>query len=249
MALPVVLWGLTACSGSSGRSAVDSTPAPQPLLVCSDIPYEPFEFSEDGELTGFDVELVDAISARLDRAATFVPTPLDQFTTALDAGTCALVASALPIPDPTSTPLVFSDAYLDVAQALLVRADDAPRLSTIAATGGATVGVVTDSPSADFAPGSLPPEAAVRQFATADDAMTALAAGEIDAVLTDAPIAEHAALRDPSLVVTERRPTTTRYGLATNAAGVALLDQVNAALAEIRSDGTYESLTKTWFGG
>jgi polar amino acid transport system substrate-binding protein len=245
---PLTLWVLASCGGSSGGTAVEQTAAPEPLLVCSDIPYEPFEFSDQGQLAGFDVDLVDAVADRLGRTATFVPTPLDQFTTALDAGTCELVASALPIPDPTSTTLLFSDPYLDVAPVLLVRAGDAQRLPTTAATGGTTVGVVTDSPSADFAAGNLPADAVVRPFATADDAVAALAAGEIDAVVTDAPIAEHAELSDPSLVVTEHGPITTGYGLATNAARGALLDQVNAALGEIRGDGTYDSLTRTWFG-
>ena len=249
---PLVLWPLVACAASSAGDPDDSastTTATEALLVCSDVPYEPFEFERDGELVGYDVDLVDAVAERLGRQARVVATPLDQFPAALDAGSCQLVASALPIPDPGSTTLVFSDPYLDIAQALLVKSPDAGRLSSMAATAGATVGVVTDSPSADFAEAALPPDTVVVPFPTIDDAVAALVGDEIDAVVADSPLARYAARDDGTLAITEEQPTPIRYGLATDGARAPLLTPVNAALAELRSDGTLDELSRTWFEG
>ena len=38
---------------------------PGVLTVCSDVPYPPFEFEENGELTGYDIQLVEAVAEKL----------------------------------------------------------------------------------------------------------------------------------------------------------------------------------------
>ena len=147
------------------RAHPGSTPPGDVLAVCSDIPYEPFEFGPSDDLTGFDVDLVDAIGERLGRPVSFVATPLDQFATSLADGRCRLVASAVPIDEHGATGLVFSDPYLHVDQSLLVRKDDASTLTGLAALDTRTVGVVVDSPGADLAAGLLG-TATVQGFAT-----------------------------------------------------------------------------------
>ncbi len=47
------------------------------LLVCTDAPYEPFEFEEDGEWKGFDVEVVTAIADTLDLDVEWTVQPFD----------------------------------------------------------------------------------------------------------------------------------------------------------------------------
>jgi polar amino acid transport system substrate-binding protein len=246
----VALVGLSSCGGSSRSGSEDSvSAAPQPeIRVCTDIPYDPFEYESGGQPTGFDVELVTTVANRMGRTATFVTTPLDQFAPALASGFCELVASALPITTVPAGSLAFSDPYLDVGQATLVRASDAERFPTFDSLAGATVGAVADSPSADFARSTLPPGTMTTTFATIDDAVAALQAGRLEAVVIDAPVAGHLALHDDTLRVTEARPTDTRYGLATSASGTTLLAEVNNALAELRSDGTLHSLSVRWFG-
>jgi len=236
-------------SGCSRGSTNADAPAEKPsLAVCSDIPYEPFEFGAPDDPEGFDVDLLDAVAERLDRSVTFVATPLDQFAQALAVGRCEVVASALPITDAATSPLVFSEPYLEVDQSLLVHRADEESLSTTEALTGRTVGVVTGSVGADLAASELGPNATIIDFPTHADALAALESGAVDAVLADGPLNDHAALEDASLTVTVRRPTDVRYGLATAPDGD-LLVQVDAALAELRADGTLDELTRRWFGG
>jgi ABC-type amino acid transport substrate-binding protein len=110
------------------------------------------------------------------------------------------------------------------------------------------VAVVADSPGADVAAAALPPDAIRTPLATPDDVVAAVRDGSVDAAILDGPLAGYLALTDDSLAVTETIPTPARYGLATDAGRSALLAEVDAALAELRTDGTLDQLTATWFG-
>ena len=56
------------------------------LTVCSDMPYEPFEFEEDGETKGFDYDVVSAMGDQLDVDVEFVTTPFDGIIPAMASG-------------------------------------------------------------------------------------------------------------------------------------------------------------------
>ncbi len=92
------------------------------LVVCSDIPYAPFEFEEDGEFTGFDIELMRAIATKLGlelevKAIGFDPI---QSGTALNSDQCDVAASAMTITEEREENLDFTDGYYDAKQSLLV---------------------------------------------------------------------------------------------------------------------------------
>ncbi|MDX1620361.1 MAG: transporter substrate-binding domain-containing protein [Nitriliruptorales bacterium] len=91
------------------------------LTVCSDIPYAPFEFEEDGEFTGFDIDLMRAIAQKLGlelevKAIGFDPI---QSGTALNSDQCDVAASAMTITEEREENLNFSEPYYDAKQSLL----------------------------------------------------------------------------------------------------------------------------------
>jgi len=249
-ALVAILTVAASCSSTSGSDsgATASTSAPNPLRVCSDVPYPPFEYDGPDGPVGFDVDLVTEVASRLGRGVEIVPTPLDDLDAAFASGRCDLAASALVVPDPAAAAWPFSVPYLQVAQSVLVRELDASTLTTFDSLGGRRVGVVADSTSADFAAANVPGTATLVPFTTAEDAADALRAGTIDAVVADAPVIGHIATTDTTLAVTETRPTDVRYGLAVAPTDPTLLAQVDEVLTEMGGDGTLERLGATWFG-
>lgn len=91
------------------------------LTVCSDIPYAPFEFEENGEFTGFDIDLMRAIAGKLGvelevKAIGFDPI---QSGTALNSDQCDVAASAMTITEEREENLDFSEPYYDAKQSLL----------------------------------------------------------------------------------------------------------------------------------
>ena len=65
-----LLVALTGCGGDAAGQSGDTLRDQDlvfenALTVCSDMPYEPFEYLENGQPTGFDIDLVDAIAEKL----------------------------------------------------------------------------------------------------------------------------------------------------------------------------------------
>ena len=80
------------------------------VTVGSDTTYPPFEFvAEDGTITGFDVELVNAICERVNCVAEFQSTAWDGIFAALAAGEFDMVASGVSITPERAQIVEFSE--------------------------------------------------------------------------------------------------------------------------------------------
>lgn len=230
---------LAACGGGEAAG---------PLTVCSDIPYPPFEFEDaSSELgySGFDIELIAAIGAELGRDVEIVVTGFDALTsgTAMAAGTCELAISAMTITPERDEQIDFSDPYYEADQSLLVPNGSA--ITSIAdLVAGVVVGVQTGTTGELYANDNVP-GAEIRAFEGGGDLLTALSAGQIDAVIQDLPVNVEEAAKGATTVV-ETYPTGEFYGIAFEE-GSDLVGPVNDALATLREDGTYDALYAKYF--
>ena len=93
------------------------------LTVCTHLPYEPFQYKEDGKIVGFDVDLVDLVAEELDVEQTIVNTPFETIETgqAMSTGKCDLAAAGMTITEERARVMDFSDPYFNATQALLVQ--------------------------------------------------------------------------------------------------------------------------------
>src|SRR5918998_6678852 len=224
---------LAACGDDDdgGDSAGGDGGGGESLRVCSDIPYAPFEFEgDDGEYTGFDMELMREVANRLDREMEVIDQPFEGIWLAPAAGECDIVASAMTITEERAEEALFTDPYFDADQSLLVRADDEDQYATLDDLAGATIGVQTDTTGETYANENTPDGAEISGFPDADALFLALQAGEIDAVLQDFPVNAYRAQEDEEVVVTETFPTGEQYGFATSQDNQELVDQVNEQL-------------------
>ena len=122
------------------------------LTVCTDAPYEPFEFEgDDGEFTGFDMELLREIGSRLDLELAVTVQPFDGIWLGPAAGNCDIVASAMTITPERAAAVTFSDPYFDADQSLLVRADDEDTYGTLADLAGKRIAVQTGTTGETYA--------------------------------------------------------------------------------------------------
>jgi polar amino acid transport system substrate-binding protein len=241
-------------AGSDAATLVKSARlvAPDKLTVCSDVPYAPFEFNDRGggdQLTGFDVELVRALAARLMLNAEFKTTPFDAIIPSLAAGNCDMVASATTITEERKKKVAFTQPYFDADQALLIRAADRERYRRLSDLKGKTIGVQSGTTGETYAKAHKPAGATVKDFPGADDLFNALASGDIDAVLQDFPVNKYRALKAPDqFAVTETFKTGEQYGFAVAKDNPSLVAALDAALANVRQSGDYDKTYKAWFG-
>ena len=228
--------------------------APGKLTVCSDIPYAPFEFNDKDktggdQLTGFDVEVVRAMAAKLALTADFKTTPFDAIIPSLAAGNCDMVASATTITDERKQKVAFTQAYFDADQSLLIRAANKDTYKHLADLKGKTIGVQSGTTGETYAKANTPAGATIKDFPGADDLFNALTSGDIDAVLQDFPVNKYRALKAPEqFAVTETFKTGEQYGFAVAKDNPKLVAALDAALASVRQSGGYATIYKVWFG-
>jgi ABC-type amino acid transport substrate-binding protein len=214
------------------------------LTVGSDIPYPPFEQGKASNPTGFDVELVEALAEKIGRTAQFQDTSFDTIFRDLAQGKFELVASATTITDEREETVDFTDPYYLSEQALLVK--EGSDVKTVEDLEGATVGVQQGTTGQEYTEEETG-AAEVRPFPEGPDAVNALNAGTVDAVVIDLPVAEDAVSKQGGVEVSTSIPTDEQYGFVVAEGDEELLNELNEALEEIKDDGTYAEIYEKWF--
>jgi polar amino acid transport system substrate-binding protein len=224
---------------------------PGTLTVCSDIPWEPFEFfdEEEGEYRGFDMDLMREAATGLGLDFDVVETPFDGIWLQPAAGTCDVVASAMTITEEREEEADFTDPYFDADQSLLIRVDDEDEIDTLDDLEGRTIGVQTGTTGADYAYDNAPDGAEIVEFDEEAAIILGLRAGEVDAVLQDFPANAHRAQENPDeFTVTETFPTGEQYGFAVRQGHDVLLEALNDQLQRMRDENVYEEIFVEYFG-
>jgi polar amino acid transport system substrate-binding protein len=244
LALLPLLLTVVACSDDSSGLVKDGT-----LTVCTDTPYEPFEFAgEDGKQTGFDIDLLRAIAEKADLDLDVKDLPFDGILATLAAGKCDVIGSALSINAERKKQIDFSAPYFDADQSLLVRAEDKDTYATLDDLAGQTIGVQATTTGATYAKAHTPEGATVKDYPDADALFAALSSKQIAAVLQDLPVNGYRATKGTDFVLTETFPTDEQYGFAVEKGDKDTLKIVDDGLAELRKDGEYDTLFAKYFG-
>jgi polar amino acid transport system substrate-binding protein len=238
--------------GGPGTDASFTTLTDGVLLICSDIPYAPFEF-EDADspsgYTGFDIELVDAVAQELDLTIAVTVQAFDpiQNGQALESDTCDLAASAMTINAEREENIDFTDPYFDADQSMLVKSDNP--FASLDELGGQSVGVQADTTGQEYAEDNVGDDVTVREFPGAPELFQALEAGDIVAIIQDLPVNAERAQQDDTVEVSATFPTGEQYGFAVKQdRGDDLLSAINDALEAVRADGTYDEIYDKYFG-
>jgi ABC-type amino acid transport substrate-binding protein len=222
--------------------------------VCSDIPYAPFEYYEngaDGAVIGIDADLIGAITADNGLKSEFIKTPFDGIFAALAAGSCDIIASSVSITDERKKANDFTDPYFTIQQTIMTRSADAATLTDTPALKGKKVGAQTATTGADFAKAEGTKNGfEVTEFQGADEMITALKAGQVDAVIQDSPINGYAATQsNGELVVTKVFDGAGEaYGFVVPKANPALTAAMNASLTELKDSGKYKEIVTKYLG-
>ena len=215
------------------------------LTVCTDSPYPPMEFEENGEFTGFDIELMRAIAERLGLETEVVNSGFDPITsgTALASGQCDIAAASITISEEREANIDFTEPYFDAEQSLLVKSDSGiDSLEAFEGNLGAQSGTTGEAYAQENYDGEIV------SFENPGDIFVALEAGEIQGVLQDLVVNQGRVLEDDSVEVVETYQTEEQYGFAAEEGNTAMTGAVNDVLAELREDGTYDSIYEEFFG-
>lgn len=225
---------------TTGRAA-DKT-----LVVAVEPVYPPFEFqASNGDLQGFDIDLIRAIGQVSNFDVNFRSLPFDGIIPALQAGTVDAAVSAMTITAERAKVISFSRPYFRAGLAIAVR-QGTSGINTLEDLAGKRIAVQIGTTGAQTA--RKIPNATIRTFDAAVLALQELSNGNVDAVINDAPVTLYAIntgnLR--GIQVAGELLTEEYYGIPApkNSPN---LQSINQGLATILENGTYETLYRKWF--
>lgn len=233
--------------GGGGSTTGEGTGAgggAETLTVGSDIPYPPFEQGKPGSYTGFDVELMEAIGAKIGREVEFQDTSFETIFRDVGQGKFDAVASAATITPEREKEVAFSDPYYLSEQAIVVK--EGSEITGLADLEGKTV--AAQQGTTGLALGKEKANAGeLRPYPEGPDAINSLKAGTVEAVIIDAPVAQHAIEEEGGIEIAEKVPTDEKYGFAVAKGNTGLLEELNTGLEEVIADGTYAKIFEKWF--
>jgi polar amino acid transport system substrate-binding protein len=234
----VVVFSLLLSACGAGGAATGKTK----IRVATEAAYPPFEMvnEQTKELEGFDIELMKAVGEKAGLEVEFVNTPFDSVLAGI--ATCQFDAaiSAITITAERAENIGFSQPYINAGQVTTVRMDEAVIMGP-GELPGKTIGVqlsTTGQIVAEEIEG-----ATVKPYDTVDLAFQDLMNGQVDAVVADYPTTLNYVNKNKDKIKTVGDVFTDEsYGIAVCKTNTELLEKINAALAELESEGFIDEL-------
>lgn len=221
------------------------------LIVGLDNEFPPMGFLDDnGELTGFDVDMATEAIKRMGYTPKFQAIDWDSKEMELFGRRIDLIWNGLTITPVRKAQMLFSNPYLKNKQVILVKKDSG--ISNKADLSGKIVGLQRGSTAVDAVEADQATLATFDELMEYDDnimAFTDLGIGRLGAVVVDEIVAKYyLANNDTDFVLLEENFGDEEYGVATRPQETILMDKLKKVLTEMYDDGTSAEISKKWFG-
>lgn len=253
------LVALTGCGGAAEEPAAPVAEEPAAptfttltegtLVVGSDLDYPPFESLNGETPEGFDVDLVAAIAEELGLKVEWKKEIFDTLIPSLKGGgRFDMIASAMTIKAEREEEIDFSTPYFDSNQSVTMKTGGT--YTAPADLKGKKVGVQAGTTGDQWATENLKPAGAeIVTFKGTTDAVSALSADNVTAIVIDLPVAAELAKDETrGLAVVAQVPTGEQYGFGVSKENPELKAAINAALDKLKADGVYDEIYTKWFG-
>ncbi len=224
------------------------------LDICVEGAYPPFsQTTTDGSLTGFDIDIANALCAELGEDCTMAKTDWDGIIPALLEQKCDAIVASMSITPERMEVIDFTNKYYQTP-ARFVAKQDAGFTDSPEDMADKVVGVQRGTIHHDFMEKAYP-DTELRLYATQDEAHLDLTAGRLDAVMADVIAIDDGFLKtdagegyaffgesfaDPAI-------HGEGAGIGVRKEDTDLRERLNAAIEAIRQDGTYAEIEARYF--
>jgi arginine/lysine/histidine/glutamine transport system substrate-binding/permease protein len=219
---------------------------PGTLVVSTEPAFPPFVYlNSEGELIGFDVDLMNEIARRLELQVDYAYIPFDGLFATLEAETADASINAMTITPQRDEAIDFSRPYFKSGLAITIRSNE-QNINSLEDLSGRKVAVKLGTTGAELA--AQVPNTQLVTFDSAEKALLDLSKGNVDAVIKDEPttvgMIEQANIQNVRLIDGLLTEEYYGIGLPPDSPNKPFIDQ---ALNDMMADGTYERLYRKWF--
>lgn len=229
------------------QSALEQIEENGALRIGTEGTYAPFTYHDStGALVGFDVAIGRAIAERLGVEAEFVEGPWDGLIAGIDANRYDVVINQVGINEERQAKYDFSEPYIASKAALVVRADNEEIASFEDLAGKRAAQTLTSNY------GKMAQEYGAEVVPTEgfDQSIALVLQGRADATINDSLSFFDFRKQQPDaeVKIAATQADADFSGVLLAKGKPELLAAINAALAEIKADGTYAEISEQYFG-
>ncbi|MEU0544822.1 amino acid ABC transporter substrate-binding protein [Nocardia sp. NPDC005978] len=235
-----------AVAATAALTACGSGDDPNVLKIGTEGTYSPFSFQDGGKLTGYDIDVAEAVAGKLGRTVEFVQAPWDSLFAGLESKRFDLVANQVSVNPERSQKYSLSQPYT-TSDGVIVTKSDNSAITGLPNLPGKTCAQSVTSNWNKVAEGAGCKVEGVPGFV---EAITLLKQGRVDATVNDnLAYNEYVKTKnDTSVKIAGKTGETTKQAFAARKDDQALTDQINKALDELRADGTLAKISDKYFG-
>lgn len=270
LAFTLTTAALTGCGGEASGTAADTTAAADTasaeisdggelekvkaagkLVIGIEGTYPPFTYhNDDGSLAGLDVELGTALAEKLGVEVEFQEAAWDSLLIGIDSGRFDTVINSVSITDERAEKYDFSDPYYYEARRVVVRADD----DSIQAPEDLNGKKIATNATNAFLPWYEEQGAEIVGIDTSAEAIDLVLSGRADFLGTSVPVLnayldEHPDAKDKLKEAFVIPNSEDVIAIPVRKGETEFLDAINAALAELRANGTLKAISEKYLGG
>jgi polar amino acid transport system substrate-binding protein len=213
------------------------------IIIATEGAFPPFNFFQGPKLSGFEIDLAEALAQKLGVAIEWRALSFDALLAGLRQDRWDLVIASFGITPERAKAVTFTDPHY-CSGGVIVAKD--PAIKTVKDMAGKTVAVQTGTTYLENVK-KLPGVGEVKNFPKDTDARAALMAGRVQVWVSDKFVAKGALAADPGaglkmgdFVFVEKIASAIKKGNGSLEAAY------NQALAALMADGTYEAISKKW---
>ena len=251
LALVIVLGCFAACGGDKGETKTT-------LVMATNAAFPPYEYVEGGEFVGIDVEIAKAIADKLGMELEIKDVDFGAIIGGVQSGKFDMGMAGMTVTPERLESVNFSTTYATGIQSVIVSADSEYTSFEDFYTGfdadgnpagvkeGIKIGVQQDT-TGDIYSSDVPAkwgfgEDNVIRYKTGADAVQALKSGKVTAVIIDNEPAKSFVAANEGLKILDGTWVEENYAIAIAKENTELLEDVNNALAELKTEGKLDSI-------
>lgn len=227
------------------------------IRIGVDVPYEPMEFrTPEGELTGFDIDLGNALCAEIGIDCEWVVQGWDGIIPGLLARKYDAIMSSMTINEQRREQVLFSEPYFTPPSAWFAPSSSELTNATEATLADLTIGVQRGTLQDNYVTDMYGDVANINRYSTADDMVLDMEAQRLDIVFLDYPVGQSTLLKSDNrdykvvgeMITEPKEYFGDGFGIAFRQRDEALAEQFNEALSTLQENGTYEEIHTRYFG-
>ncbi len=217
--------------------------------------YPPFSYvTPEGELAGFDIDIAKALVAAMGAEIELVAQDWDGIIPALLARKYDCIIASMSITEERKQKVAFSKKYYNTPAKFVAKKGDIPEFSREAIK-GKNVGVQRATIHDRYLTDNYGDDVTIMRYGTQDEAYLDLVAGRVDLLLADSVAISDGFLKKPEGEgyefvgpdLNDPKWFGEGTGIAIRKEDTDLVEKFNAAIDQIRSDGTYQKIQDKYF--